>query len=157
MFDGAGVPLIADFGISSITFNPISNNASTPFNGYSLRWAAPEILEALNDESKRPTKRSDVYAFGMVAIEVRYASTVSTDLRSDRLLCKVFTGKLPFPDVSDINVQLMVMKGKRPPKPADASKLGLSSATWKLVEKCWNKKRDKRPEIQYIALRLRKA
>jgi len=127
LFDSAGVPRIADFGISSITFNPVSNNASTPFNGFSLRWAAPEILEAPNDESRRPTKMSDVYAFGMVAIET-------------------FTGKIPFPDISDLNVQLLVMKGKRPSKPADASKLGLSSRAWKLVGECWNKKRDKRPE-----------
>lgn len=70
LFDGAGVPRISDFGISSITFNPVSNNASTPFHGYSLRWAAPEILEAPNDESRRPTKMSDVYAFGMVVVEV---------------------------------------------------------------------------------------
>ena len=49
----------------------------------------------------------------------------------------------------------MVMKGKRPPKPADASRLGLTSAMWKLVQDCWNKRRDKRPEIQYIASRLR--
>jgi serine/threonine protein kinase len=71
LFDSAGTPRIADFGISSITFNPISNNASTPYHGYSIRWAAPEILEAPNDESRRPTKMSDVYAFGMVVVEVR--------------------------------------------------------------------------------------
>jgi len=72
LFDGAGIPRIADFGISSITFDPNSYNASTPFGGYSLRWAAPEILEApLNSEFRRSTKMSDVYAFGMVVVEVR--------------------------------------------------------------------------------------
>lgn len=50
----------------------------------------------------------------------------------------------------------MVMKGKRPPKPVDASNMGLSSAMWKLVGECWNKKRDKRPKMQDIASRLRK-
>ena len=72
LFDSAGIPRISDFGISSMTFDPTSKNASTPFHGYSLRWAAPEILEApLNSEARRPTKMSDVYAFGMVAVEVR--------------------------------------------------------------------------------------
>ena len=72
LFDTAGIPRIADFGISTITFNPISNNASTPYHDYSLPWAAPEILEGPNDESRRPTKMSDVYAFGMVVVEVRF-------------------------------------------------------------------------------------
>ena len=54
-----------------MTFDPTSNNASTPWRGYSLRWAAPEILEAPpNSEARRPTKMSDVYAFGMVVVEV---------------------------------------------------------------------------------------
>ena len=50
----------------------------------------------------------------------------------------------------------MVVKSKHPPKPADASKLGLTSGMWKVIEDCWNKKRDKRPEIQIVASRLRK-
>ena len=71
LFDSEGIPRISDFGISSMTFDPTSNNASTPFRGYSLRWAAPEILEAPpSGEARRPTKMSDVYAFGMVVIEV---------------------------------------------------------------------------------------
>jgi serine/threonine protein kinase len=71
LFDSAGIPRISDFGISSITFDPASRNASTPVRGYSLRWAAPEILEApLDSEARRPTKMSDVYAFGMVVVEV---------------------------------------------------------------------------------------
>jgi len=70
LFDNAGIPHISDSGISSITFNPFSNNASTPSHGFCLRWAAPEILEARNDESRRPTKMSDVYAFAMVVVEV---------------------------------------------------------------------------------------
>ena len=49
----------------------------------------------------------------------------------------------------------MVVKGKRPSKPADASKLGLTSSMWKVVEECWNKKREKRPEIQNVVSRLR--
>ncbi|KAF9647902.1 kinase-like protein [Thelephora ganbajun] len=138
LFDSAGIPQINDFGFSSITFNPVSNNASSPFRGYSIRWAAPEILEASNDNSRRPTKMSDVYAFGMVVVEI-------------------FTGNFPFPDVSDRDFQpRVIIEGKRPPKPIDASKMGLSSAAWKLVEDCWNKKRDKRPGMQYVAHRLRK-
>ena len=63
---------------------------------------------------------------------------------------------MPFPELADLQLQVVLMKGKRPPKPANASKLGLSSNAWKLVEDCWNKKRDKRPDIQYVASRLRR-
>jgi len=79
---------------------------------------------------------------------------IPVDLRPDPPR-QIFTGRYPFPDDADLNVHLMVMKGRRPPKPSGASKLGLSSAAWKIVEDCWNKKRERRPEIQYIASRLR--
>ncbi|KAF9789191.1 kinase-like domain-containing protein [Thelephora terrestris] len=138
LFDNTGVPKITDFGVSSITLNIHTNNASTPNSGFSMRWTAPEILEPPNNDPIRPTKASDVYAFAMVVIEI-------------------FTGKHPFPEESDQNVYLMVTKGKRPSKPAGASKSGLSSAGWKIVEDCWNKKRDKRPDMQAVVNRLRKA
>ena len=72
LFDKAGIPQLADFGASSITFDPTSKNASTPSGSFSLRWAAPEILEAPNDKPFRSTKMMDVYAFAMVVVEVRY-------------------------------------------------------------------------------------
>ncbi|KAF9645557.1 kinase-like protein [Thelephora ganbajun] len=136
LFDSTGIPQITDFRIYSIIYDLDSHEAFASFRDYSMRWAAPEILETPNNNSRRPTKMSDVYAFGMVVVEI-------------------FTGNIPFPDVPNLNVYSMVMKGKRPPKPADASKLGLSSAAWKLVKDCWNKKRDKRPDMQYVALHLR--
>jgi len=137
LFDGVGVPLITDFGETSITINPYTNNASTPSHSYSVRWAAPEILEALNS-NRRPTKMSDVYSFAIVVSEI-------------------FTGSLPFPDLSDLHVQLAVARGKRPLKSTDAQRFGLSPAAWKVVEDCWNKKRDKRPEMREVAYRLRRA
>lgn len=84
LFDNAGIPRIADFGISSMTFDPTSNNASTPWRGFSIRWAAPEILEApQGGEARRPTTMSDVYAFGMVVVEVRCHGYSRSCLRSD--------------------------------------------------------------------------
>ena len=51
----------------------------------------------------------------------------------------------------------MVMNGKRPSKPVDTARLGLSSAAWKIVEECWNGKRDKRPDVQDVVRRLRES
>ena len=83
MFDRTGIPRITDFGVSSMTFNPISSNATSLSHGHSVRWAALEILEAsVDSEARRPTKMSDVYAFGMVVVEVGY-NLFFVDLRSD--------------------------------------------------------------------------
>ena len=41
-------------------------NSATQVNGYATAWAAPEILEGAN----AITKEADVFAFGMVVIEV---------------------------------------------------------------------------------------
>jgi len=132
-FNGAGAPFITDFGLFSMGFDPQEDNDHL----YNIRWMAPEILEAENVSSGRPTKMSDVYSFAIVVIEI-------------------FTGNVPFPDLSGLNIYyLVVKKGKRPPKPTDARKLGLSSGAWKLVQKCWNEKRDERPDMQYVADRLR--
>ena len=39
----------------------------TGVQGYSARWAAPEVLES----GDKNTREADVFAFGMVVIEVR--------------------------------------------------------------------------------------
>ncbi|KAF9647848.1 kinase-like protein, partial [Thelephora ganbajun] len=73
LIDEQGNPLLSDFGLSSITRNVTSVNASTPHGGGMIRWTAPELLEAFSDKRKKqtPTTKSDVYALSMVIIEVR--------------------------------------------------------------------------------------
>ena len=71
LFDDAGIPRIADFGFSSITFDSGSYITSKTMPSDSIQWTAPEILQALDSESGRRTKMSDVYAFGMIVVEVR--------------------------------------------------------------------------------------
>ena len=71
LFDGTGVPRITDFGNALISSHQ-TNDAFTSSYGYSVRWTAPELLEAVNENSRLPTKMSDVYAFAMVVIEVKY-------------------------------------------------------------------------------------
>ena len=51
----------------------------------------------------------------------------------------------------------MVMNGKRPSKPIDAARLGLSPAAWEIVGECWNGKRDKWPDVQDVVRRLRES
>lgn len=137
LFDGAGVPRISDFGATSITIRP-SANASTPSSSLSIRWAAPELLEPSHANYGRPTFASDVYSFAVVVTEV-------------------FTGQLPFLDLGDYQILALVSKGKHQPKPSNASKLGLSSSIWKILEGCWDKKPNKRPGMPQVADRLRRS
>ena len=77
LIDPNGNPRLTDFGLSSITRDNRSANASTPNGRGSTRWRAPELL-ALSTKAKgrekvksaRPTEKSDAYSLAMVVIEV---------------------------------------------------------------------------------------
>ena len=56
---------IADFGIAIVTKNQDSIRADTRQDVHTPRWSAPEIFHDQN-----PSKKSDVYSFAMVTIEV---------------------------------------------------------------------------------------
>ena len=59
---------IADFGLTSVLrHHSMSISITTPTCGGTLQWMAPELF---NDD-QHPSKASDIYAFGMVAYEVR--------------------------------------------------------------------------------------
>lgn len=63
-----GRALIGDFGISHIA---MTTNPSSLLSSGTLRWAAPELLQAIDSVSNpRPTMQSDVWSFGCVCYEV---------------------------------------------------------------------------------------
>jgi len=64
---------IGDFGLTNVTSSAsISMALSTSSLGGTCRWMAPELLKSdeAGGASPKPSKESDVYAFGMVAYEV---------------------------------------------------------------------------------------
>lgn len=146
-----GTPLLADFGLSSIAKYTVSVNASTPYNGGTVRWTAPELLDVLSEKYKKqtPTVESDVYALSMVIIEVGCFQPIN---RGDHSMCycQLYTGSVPFPDSPDPTVILLVARGGRPPKPVSAETLGLSSAVWELTKRCWHKNPAKRPNSSEV-------
>ena len=67
-----GRALLADFGLASIVYGMNSVHA-TKSQGYTVRWAAPEILQ----RADKITREADIFAFGMVVIEVGLRALVA--------------------------------------------------------------------------------
>jgi ribosomal protein L31 len=65
----SGWACLTDFGLSSIASLGYTESTTQGPRGC-YRWTAPELLRLSMDQSNRPTKQSDIYAFAMVAIEV---------------------------------------------------------------------------------------
>ena len=57
--------LTAGFGFANIVDRPDSIQDQSLQNGFSLRWAAPEVWS-----KKQYSKEADIFSFGMVRIEV---------------------------------------------------------------------------------------
>ena len=153
LIDGKGSPRLSDFGLCSITTNIDSINASTPHQGCTIRYCAPELLDVgitVKDAKRKPTNKSDVYSLSMVIVEVCIFCRGTTYSGSGYLPFQLATGKMPFPGYSDHNIPIMILKGRRPPKPAHFEAPGITPAVWKIAEKCWHQKAKERPEAKVV-------
>jgi len=63
---------------------------------------------------------------------------------------QLVTRNVPFPEFTDANVMILVLKGGRPPKPHRFEVPGLTSEVWKIAEMCWHEEPRKRPEVRTI-------
>jgi serine/threonine protein kinase len=109
--------VLTDFGISSITDQNIKSIMTTLQRG-NVRWSSPEILF---EDTAEPTCGSDIWAFGMVAVEL-------------------LTKGIPFQNiVADGAVILHIHKGKRPVQPEN-----VDESLWNIICKCWHDTPDQR-------------
>ena len=99
-----------------------------------LRWLAPEILNPPHAGVPLESAPVDVFAFGMLAIEV-------------------FTGTPPFPGCDGEEVIRRILGGTRPELPRNAEDVGLTTERWQLLEKCWDLNPAKRPTMEEVASR----
>jgi serine/threonine protein kinase len=160
MINAQGIPCLADFGLSSIAGDIYSVSGSNAASGGSVRWSAPELVGSITARQEtwvKPTTQSDIYSLAMVIIEVIYEFPIhrpseSHEYSASRL--KVFTGKVPFPHVINVQVIIMMSKGERPQKPAGGEALGLGSALWRLTEECWLQNAERRPDIDNVHRRF---
>ncbi|XP_072044073.1 uncharacterized protein [Amphiura filiformis] len=115
---------ICDFGIARATEASIT--VKTSHLKGSARWMAPEMLA-----SKAFSKPSDIYAFGMVVLEI----------------C---TRKLPFAELDGL--QLLVRDAKKQPNIPESCPGFLR----RLMLQCWEAERQERPTIDDIVRLLEK-
>ena len=94
-----------------------------------FKWLAPEMITHLKPVSK-PT---DVFAFAMLIMEV-------------------FTGEVPWGEVTTIHAVSMIGRGGRP----DHQLVKVEGeAVWDLIEDCWSQNPNNQPTIQNVAARLK--
>jgi len=123
-----GQPLIADFGVSHIMAASMTMMCGTSAISHkgTTRWTAVELF-AFTDELTIPTKKTDVWAFGMVLYE---------------LLAR----KLPYDHLKyDHHVINAITKGMLPKcPPLEMTTMGVEKL-WSLCEECWKREPQARP------------
>ena len=132
--DDEGNPRRADFGLSRVEALQASLSGSSASGG-SLRWQAPELLlpDTYGGNGKH-TAETDVYAFGMTCFEV---SAESTDRIRWLTAPKIFTGSIPFHELSEVQAMLSISQAKRPSRP-DLKIAELPDEMWEMMERCWD-------------------
>lgn len=146
--DEDGHALIADFGHAAIVNDEgFFKNDTEP--EFTAQWAAPEILM----EGKY-TKKTDVFSFAMLIIEVQYGCLCSPRLwpHCRPVQTQVFTDANPFGDHPTM-VMLRIVQGERPPRPKHRA---IIERVWRLINRCWNEDPYLRPEVSEVLQELQK-
>ncbi|KAG8775410.1 GTP-binding protein Rho1, partial [Ceratobasidium sp. 428] len=128
LISDTGVPKIADFGNTKLKEQTLqlTTRTSTPF---SLRWAAPEILE-----NSPCSMTADIYALGMETV----------------------TGDIPYADKTDTAVLVEVLVHRRFPS-WNTSTVPIGNdkdQLWRLMSGCWNRESSLRPTASEIEMQL---
>ena len=131
---------MTEYGLAPINFDPSFTGLATPGYIRTSRWLAPEIITSAREGGTMPvveSKAADVFAFGMLAVEV-------------------FTGKIPFENLENEAAALRILKGGRPEMPGNAEAIGLTVEIWNLLKSCWHQNPKKRPTMGEVVRRWRK-
>ena len=143
---------LADFGFTTMVLDP-QNPMSSSFTleGGTVTFMAPELLAPTRYGFKNavPTKEGDIYAFGLVILQVAALRHRCRDVFF-LTTCQVLTGEQPFRGIKSPELAFRVSTGVRPAKPESAETIGISEPVWNLIQKCWDGNISRRPQIQEV-------
>ncbi|KAL4064646.1 kinase-like domain-containing protein, partial [Scleroderma citrinum] len=127
-----GHALITDFGYTLLKNSSFKITLSLPCGG-TYNWMSPEIVESWEREDEcKTTTQSDVWAFGMTALEL-------------------FTRKIPFDHLKNWQgIRRRILQGP-PDRPTDClTHYRMSDDWWGICLECWTSIPLSRPSISQI-------
>ena len=109
---------------------PVNACSSLMNTSPNSRWLAPEIIKPLPCATgvAVESKPADIFAFGMLVIEV-------------------LTGKPPFEGCSEPGAACKILRGDRPELAQNAGDVDLTDPMRDLIKRCWHENPTERPEI----------
>jgi serine/threonine protein kinase len=124
--------VITDFGMSRTKHTSSSSERGHSVGG-TLDYMAPEMLD---DDPLGPSKKTDVYAFGILLYEV---------LKNGGYVWQTVDGH----PMAERAIEKQIEKGKRPKQFE-----GIPDQIWPLVEACWHQDPTQRPAFKGIVSSL---
>lgn len=144
-----GDPLLCDFGLSSFV-EPEPEElllSKSTADGGSFYWMAPELHEAMSPGS-RVSCASDIWAFGMVIIEVRgYCRPIIRSPYIANEFLKLLTGNYPFKD--ELQQKAILWRIINRILPLRPKSYECTDELWDLIQGCWEEQEDFRPSASY--------
>ncbi|KIM61207.1 hypothetical protein SCLCIDRAFT_122536, partial [Scleroderma citrinum Foug A] len=127
-----GRALLTDFGLSLLTNSSFSVSTTGKIRG-SLQWMAPEMWE---QSGQVPTVARDVWAFGMMALEL-------------------FTHEDPFHLINGTAAIMMkILKGPPDRPSAENTCFHLTDEWWDMCSECWHSDPSMRPTMLQVAKKI---
>ena len=140
-------PRLTDYGLITTVLDPdtVYSNVVSP---YAIQYVAPELLNPPGFDLKdsTPTKKSDVYGFGMVMYQV--SNTYFISGTANKYSIQVITEQKPFSGTRAGAIICKIVTGERPGRPLGPNEW-LSDSVWDFISRCWSPSLDDRPDVKF--------